>query len=225
MDWLFPPFCGGCGQFGLRWCPSCQAKVKLVGQRICIRCGNPLQYGKICERCRVSPPDFERLRSWAEFEGPIREALHRLKYQNDIGLGQALAAPLTSYFQHLKWNIDLVVPVPLGKYRKKDRGYNQVALLAHPLALNCGLIYLPNALTRDRETASQVGLSASERILNVTGAFAADPSRVSGKRVLVVDDVCTTGATIRSCAAALKQAGASAIYGLSLARAVLAHDT
>jgi ComF family protein len=150
--------------------------------------------------------------------------LHRLKYQNDIGLGQALADPLTQYLQQLSWHVDLVVPVPLGKDRKNDRGYNQVALLALPLALNCDLDYLPDALIRDRETMSQVGLSVHERMANVSGAFAAVPSKVTGKRVLIVDDVCTTGATIRSCAVALKQAGATAVYGLSLARAVLAHD-
>lgn len=197
----------------------------MLGQRICIRCGNPLQYDQRCERCREDPPEFEQLRSWAQFEGPVRNALHRLKYKNDIGLGQALADPLTQYFQQLNWHVDLVVPVPLGKDRKRDRGYNQVALLALPLTLNCDLAYAPDALSRNRETISQVGLSVHERVENVSGAFAADTSKVTGKRVLVLDDVCTTGATIRSCAVALKQAGAAAVYGLSLARAVLAHDT
>jgi predicted amidophosphoribosyltransferase len=107
----------------------------------------------------------------------------------------------------------------LGVARLKECGYNQAALLARPLALGCGLAFRPQALTRVRETRSQVGLSFVQRCENVSGAFQAWPDRVSGLNVLVVDDVATSSATLEACAAALLGAGANQVYGLTLARA------
>jgi ComF family protein len=143
-----------------------------------------------------------------------------LKYRRDIGLGEALARPLVKYYRTLKWQIDLVVPIPLGDRRRAKRGYNQVALLAYPFALSLGIPYRPNALRRVRDTRSQVGLSFQERQINVQGAFRSQANLVQGKNVLVMDDVTTTGATIRAGSVALVEMGARKVYGLTLARAV-----
>jgi competence protein ComFC len=163
------------------------------------------------------------MRSWLVFEGPIRLALHKLKYRRNISLGDALAHQLAPYVQGLGWPINVVVPVPLGKKRMQERGYNQVGLVAMPLAALSGWEYAPRALARARETRSQVGLSAVERKENVNGAFHGDPGKVSGKNVLLMDDVATTGATLSSCAGALFEAGARDIYALTLARALPHH--
>jgi ComF family protein len=165
-------------------------------------------------------PAYAALRSWAVFEGPLRNALHRLKYRGDVALGEILARQLLEKLKGLDWVVDLVAPVPLGIARQKQRGYNQSTLLALPLALGCGIAYRPQALAKVRETPSQVGLSSEERFQNVEGAFQANARIVSGKRVLVVDDVTTSGATLNACANALKEAGASKVYALTLARAV-----
>jgi competence protein ComFC len=163
------------------------------------------------------------MRSWLVFEGPIRHALHKLKYRRNLALGDALAWHLAEYVSTLGWPLNLVVPVPLGKERSKERGYNQVALVAKPLALINKLRYSPHALVRIRETRSQVGLSIAERRQNVVGAFLGDADLVLKSTVLLMDDVATTGATLASCASALKDAGAKSVYALTLARALPHH--
>jgi ComF family protein len=118
-----------------------------------------------------------------------------------------------------KWEIDLVTPVPLGLARLAERGYNQSSLLARPLSLAMNIPYRPQILTRARETRPQVGLTAAERWVNVSGAFLAQTYGVTGRNVLVIDDVTTTGSTLEACAQALFTAGARQVYGLTFARA------
>jgi len=223
LDWIFPPVCGGCGRKGFRWCPDCQQRVIRVPDPVCQCCGVPLLRPGECPSCRESHPPFKAIRSWAVFEGPIRNAIHALKYRRNILLGSALAPNLAGYLTKLGWHADVVIPVPLGKLRLKERGYNQVGLFARPLAAAQDWQYEPQALTRERETRSQVGLSPLERKENITGAFGADPLHVSGKNILLMDDVITTGATLAACADALAKAGARNIYGLTLARAMPYH--
>jgi competence protein ComFC len=163
------------------------------------------------------------MRSWALFEGPIRNAIHSLKYRRNMALGDALARHLAAFVCTLGWHADLVVPVPLGRQRIKERGYNQAALLAMPVAYIQDWHYSPQAAFRIRETRSQVGLSAVERRENIADAFQSDPARVSGKIVLLIDDVTTTGATLTACSDALRNAGATTIYALTLARALPYH--
>ena len=219
LDWLFPPTCGGCNALGSRWCQDCQDNTQHIIPPYCRICGIPLDVPGVCPRCGSLPPPYTALRSWASFEGPLKNALHRLKYRRDIGLGETLARPLRALLGTLDWEIESIVPVPLGKGRMAERGYNQVTFLALPLALSMGLPYRPGALHRVRETRSQVGLSAAERRENVRGVFQANPDQVRGRIVLVVDDVATTGATVNSAASALLAAGAARVYGLTLARA------
>jgi ComF family protein len=173
-----------------------------------------------CPACHSSARHFVALRSWAVFAGPLRSGIHRLKYKGDMALGETLARPLISLFESLNWPVDCVVPVPAGARRRAERGYNQAALLAFPLSLACRLPYPSGALTKTRETRSQVGLTLPERRLNVAGAFQARARQTAGKRVLVVDDVTTSGATLDACAAALLAAGAHEVYTLTLARAI-----
>jgi ComF family protein len=158
------------------------------------------------------------LRSWAFFSGPLRNAIHRLKYKGDIALGEILARPLIEITNSLQLMIDAVVPVPIGIARKAERGYNQAAIIGLPVALGCGISYHPDWLVKIRETRSQVGLTRAERQVNLREAFRANGERAVGKRVLLVDDVVTSGATMEACSAALLEAGAVEIYGLTLAR-------
>ena len=162
-------------------------------------------------------------RSWAIFEGPVREALHGVKYRRDVALAEALTCHMVPFVHNLEWHLDIVVPVPLSRERKKERGYNQAALLAKPLAWGLGLKYCHGALARQRDTRSQVGLNVDQRRQNLQGAFTASKSTFAGKAVLVVDDVATSGSTLDACADALWLAGAEKVYGVTLARAMLAY--
>lgn len=225
VDLLLPPTCGGCGRAGYRWCPVCQGEVSCVPEPICCICGTALEglTFTTCADCRRLPPDYASLRSWSAFDGPVRNALHRLKYRRDVGLGEALALPLARFACDLAWPIDLVVPVPLGARRLKERGYNQSALIAWPLAMALGLKYDHDAVARVRDSRSQVGLARSERQENVRDAFRAQSARVGGRSVLLVDDVATTGSTLSSCAAALRASGAQDVFALTVARALPRH--
>lgn len=219
LDWVIPPNCGGCDTTGERWCAACHAAIHQIGAQVCPICGEPQHTAEVCQRCQTAPPEFTQLRSVAVYEGVLGRAMRRLKYKSDVGLGEALAKYLIDACQRSDWQVDLITAVPIGAQRKRERGYNQVGLLARPLSYAVSVPYQPGALQKCRDIRTQVGLNLQERIQNVEGAFLAQPPLVRGKSVLVIDDVTTTGATIRACAQALRRAGATAVYGLTLARA------
>lgn len=161
------------------------------------------------------------MRSWAVFNGPLREALHTLKYKRNLGLGISLAEQIEGSLEAFPIPLDMLIPIPLSPGRQAERGYNQVTLVAAPLALKRNLPLRAAALRRIRETRSQVGLNAQQRRENVQHIFQANSRLVAGKRILLMDDVITTGATIADAARALREAGASAVYAFSIARAPL----
>jgi ComF family protein len=225
VDWIYPPVCGGgCQTFGERWCEACQQKVEKFSQNVCPKCGSYEPHGYLCARCQVSQPPITELRSWGKYGGPLRQAIHRLKYQKEIGLGDALAVHLIDLINHYQWPVEIITSVPLSTNRLRERGYNQSSLLARPVSLATKVPFQPNAISRARETISQVGLSARQRHENVRDAFVANSNLVKGKVVLILDDVTTTGATLHNCSSALMHAGAKMVYGLTLARAVLDDD-
>jgi ComF family protein len=163
------------------------------------------------------------MRSWAVFDSPIQHGLHSMKYRRNVAFGEAIAMQMADFVRSLHWSVDVLIPVPLGKKRLKERGYNQVALVARPLAYQLGWKYEPAALWKTRETRSQVGLSVSQRSENVQDAYQADPAVVKQKLVVIMDDVATTGSTISACTMALLAAGAQEVYVLTIARALPHH--
>jgi len=164
------------------------------------------------------------MRSWAVFDSPIQNGLHTMKYRHNLGLGEALASQMVGFLCSLQWDAELMIPVPLGKKRLKERGYNQVALVAQPLAYHANLVYAPQALIKSRDTRSQVGLNISQRHENVQNAYQANPAIVNRKSILIMDDVATTGSTITSCTEALLSAGARDVYAITIARALSHHS-
>lgn len=222
LDLLFPPACGGCGKIGSRWCVDCQKQVKILRGILCEICGLPLEVAGICETCRAERPHFRALRAWAVFDNPVQKALHKLKYRRDVSMGDALASQMVSFVEELNWPIDMIVPIPLGKQRRRERGYNQVGMIAKPLAMALNIKYAPDELMRRKETRSQVGLTKAERRENVHAAFQGGMG-VRQKTVLVMDDVSTTGSTLSSSAEALYLSGAKDVYALTVARALPHH--
>ncbi len=174
----------------------------------------------LCGKCKQARPPYIALRSWVVFKDPVQTALHKLKYRRDIGLGDALAFPLAQYVSTLNWDVEMLVPIPLSTKRLSERGYNQVATIAHPLALINKWNYAPDALKRTKHTRTQVGLNIAQRLENVQNAFIANPRFVKNKKILLMDDVATTGATLNSASRALLEAGASHVYALTAARAI-----
>ena len=222
VDVILTPHCGGCERRGHRFCPACRTSLRYLRPPLCEQCGDPIQAAGLCPSCRVGAPaasPLSGLRSAAFFEGPLQKALHGLKYKRDIILADTLAQVLFEAWPALALPGDLVVPIPLSAERLHERGYNQAGLLARAFAELAGLPFAPAGAARTRHTASQVGLSSDMRYVNVRGAFRAERRLVAGRSVVLVDDVCTTGATLSACAEALRAAGAAAVWGFTLARA------
>lgn len=187
---------------------------------MCDICGESLHTAGICKQCQSTRPAYYALRSCVVYTDPARSALINLKYKRQVGLGDALALPLADFLQELGWKADIVLPIPLSEQRFTERGYNQVELIAHPLAQLVGWKYSTRALRRIRHTDSQVGLGADARRKNVTGAFVADARLVSGKILLLIDDTTTTGATLDAASRSLLDAGADRVYALTFAKAL-----
>jgi ComF family protein len=162
---------------------------------------------------------IERIRSVAYFEGVLREAVHCLKYSGRTVLAEPLGELMAAYWMQHPTPVDLVVPVPLHPTRLRERGYNQAALLAREMARRVGLVVEERTLIRQRATASQVELDSRQRKKNVFDAFCCCDNSLTGKRVLLIDDVCTTGATLEACAVALYAGEVRSLQALTLARA------
>jgi len=165
--------------------------------------------------------DIEGIRSVFRFEGAARQAILSFKYKNVKALAAPLAQLMEEYLRAQPLPADALVPVPLHPRRLRERGYNQSSLLAGELSKLASLPLVEGSLFRLKNTPPQTRTkSAEERQSNVAGAFICRDRRMEGKRVLLIDDVCTSGATLDSCAATLKAAGATSVWGLTLGREV-----
>jgi ComF family protein len=221
LDLVFPPTCIVCRRVGDLLCPTCAQTAKPVGDKICLQCGRP-QAARVeqCPAChQQDAPPLTVARAAALHGGPVRAGIHHLKYGGDKDLAPVLARYLQAAFLLEPWatlTIDAVAPIPLHAARLRTRGYNQAELLATAFCRQVQLPHRPHWLERIRSTHSQVGLNAHERQRNVADAFRALPA-VRGKHLLLIDDVYTTGATLRACARAALDAGATSVYALTLA--------
>ena len=225
LDLLYPPFCVGCGRPGTMYCSTCRDGILRIRPPLCPRCGRPQATSQVCHGCAVKPPPVEGIRSVALFEGALRAAIHQFKYGSMRDLAVPLGGLLVSFGEETPLAADAIVPVPLHARRLRERGYNQAALLAQRLGRALGLPVVHDCLRRSRYTVSQTELNAQERSRNVEGAFTCTGPGVRGQRVLLIDDVCTSGATLGACGFALTEGGARSVWALTVARAVPAQDT
>lgn len=219
LDLLFPPRCVGCRKVGGWLCLECRSAIEFLKPPLCPRCGLPTAKGALCLRCQRASLQIDGVRSVAFFGGPLREAIHRLKYSNSQDLAVPLGEMMALYWREVPFPADVIVPVPLHTRRLRERGYNQAALLARELGKGVGLPVLEDAMVRVRDTSPQVDLNAEERKENVREAFHCPTDRLASQSVLLVDDVYTTGATLEACTLALKQRGVRTVWALTLARA------
>ncbi len=224
LDVVFPPVCARCRRVGSILCAECASQMARVPDLICPRCGRFHDDGAgitrslPCGDCRRTHSPLIQMRAPLRYAEPTSRIIHRFKYEGYFALGEPLARFMFDDWPVWEQPPDLILPIPLHPKRRRRRGYNQSELLAAPLGRSLGVQTAPAGLRRVRHTAPQVGLGPNERHDNVRDAFAADASRVSGRHVLLVDDVLTTGATMRAAAEALLAAGAASISAYCLAR-------
>ena len=228
LDLIYPLFCVICGAKvpadSGELCASCLETFPKNEPPFCPFCGQ----GSLCESdpalcpsCHGRPFVFDRAWSAALYQGAVRDCLHHFKYRERALLAKPLAGLLVRFAErHLPLtSFDAIVSVPLSRRRERERGFNQAALLSQEISRVSHLPLLKDCLLRFRETPSQITLSKEERLHNVAGAFRIKtPSAVEGRRLLLVDDIFTTGATANACATTLKETGAVSVSVLTLAR-------
>jgi len=228
LDLALPPLCPACRDpVGVEaaLCAACWSKLSFIAPPYCERLGTPFAYdpgpGVLSMQAIADPPAYRRARAAVHYDEISRVLIHALKYSDRLVLAPMLGRWMARAGRELLADADALVPVPLHWRRLWARRFNQSAALAKIVSRASGIAVADGALQRVKATAQQVGLTASERALNVQGAFAVpDRSRIAGRRLILVDDVLTSGATIDACARALNRAGAGSVDVLVLARVV-----
>jgi len=222
IKFVFPGVCIGCGKLGDFICIDCARKLPRLIPPVCQRCGKPEPSALYCPECWKKQSGIDGIRSVFIFEGVIRTAVHELKYYNLRSISGLLGEYMAGYYSQNKLAGDYLVPVPLHAKRFRERGYNQSELLAQQLSLLTGVPVLDNAVTRVIDNKPQARTSSiEERRRNVENIFECGNRSVDGKEVVIIDDVCTSGATLEACAKTLIKAGAKRTYGFTLAREVI----
>ncbi|MFC1942635.1 ComF family protein [Chloroflexota bacterium] len=218
LDMLFPQWCVGCGREGDYMCRACRQSLLSITPPICPRCGRPHSGAALCTGCTNWSTGIDGIRSPFVFQGVLRKAIHELKYRNLRALAVPLAELLYEYLTANPLPGEVLVPVPLHRKRMRERGYNQSQLLARELSKIIGLPVLDNCLVRQLHSSPQARTTrVSQRQSNVAGAFACRGESLRDKKVLLIDDVSTSGATLGDCAGVLKAAGAVSVWGLVMA--------
>jgi ComF family protein len=229
VDVALPQLCASCrepvGDAGL--CPSCWAKLSFIAPPYCERLGIPFAYdpgpGVLSMEAIADPPAYHRARAAVRYDDIARTLVHAFKYGDRLDLAPIMGRWMANAGRDLLPGIDALVPVPLHWRRQWARRFNQSALLAEIVAKTSGAPVSYRALKRVKATPQQVGLSQSARAQNVQGAFRVPPdgrAEVAGRRLLLIDDVLTSGATMDACARALLRAGAAQVDALVFARVV-----
>jgi len=231
LDLIFPPLCHVCRSFiptagELHICPGCRELMPPIVAPLCSVCGIPFAGAgtdHVCGSCSIAPPRFDAARAALAYEGASRDLIHAFKYRNKTHLRRPLALlALVSLSEFIRSRRpDLVMPVPLHRKKLSSRGFNQAVLLGEILSQRMMIPLDRRNLRRIRWTEPQVNLAAGDRRENVKGAFAVqDSALVTGRRVLLVDDVLTTGSTAEECARVLKASGATDVTVITVARAL-----
>ena len=221
VDFFMPIACVHCGNEGSLLCNQCLADSPTMAKNTCLKCGErTAEHVKLCGECVALPPPLDRLVPAYRYGGPVRSAVHALKYRQITAIAPIMARTMSSQPFTRRAKLDCVAPVPMHSARLRAHGYNQASLLAQHLAENLQLQFIENALSKTRDTQSQVDLTRQQRAISLKNAFIANYD-FDDAHVLLVDDVCTTGNTLMNCAVALKVAGARRVSAIVFAKETL----
>lgn len=230
---IYPPICANCGVFSSQHnalCAECWKDVRFIEKPYCEVSGHPFSFdlgdGIVSADVIVNPPPYKRARAAVVYDGAARKIVHLLKYKDRQELSNLMANWMVRAARDCLGDADFIIPVPLHRWRLIGRRFNQSAELARNLARKTDKHYLPSALVRKKSTIPQVGLAAKARQDNVKGAFIVPEDKkpdVLGKRVILVDDVYTTGATVNAASRALLLAGADEVSVVTFARVINEH--
>jgi ComF family protein len=223
IDLLYPKRCLACDKVLAKmekeagFCADCLKKVKLIGGHYCLKCGGPVEAGKdLCKNCKETKHTFEQNKALFLYTNNMKEAMYRFKYSNRRCYGKVLAKHLVK--NHGDWikrqQFDAIIPVPMYGPKKRRRGYNQAEVLAKALSELTGIPVYTDLITRDVNTEAMKRLNKQKRKKNLLNAFKVKKNVIQFRKVLVVDDIYTTGTTMDEIARALKDGGIGQVYGI-----------
>ena len=223
---LYPKRCVACEKVLLKIekdlgiCRECSKKIRLVGQDACMKCGSPISnlIDEYCNNCIKTTHHFKQSKAVFRYEGPMKESMYRFKYNNRRCYGKAYAKQAVNVYG--KWirqkGIQVIVPVPMYRPKEKLRGYNQATVFANELGRLTDIPVVKDLILRNKETEAMKGLGRLKRKKNLLNAFTLAENELQFRKVLVVDDIYTTGTTMDSVAKVLKNGGPTQIYGLCI---------
>jgi ComF family protein len=236
-DLLFPPRCAFCDDDSkdvsrCSFCEECLGSLRPIEPPICERCGMPVPSlmepsAKFCGRCLSDPPPYTRARYGVQYEGALRDALLRFKFGGHLSVGRALSELLLETFEKhfASSDFDIIVPIPMYDRRLPSRGFNQAVILAEGVESGTGIPLDRFSFRKIKDTPPQVGLTRRERVANLKRSFSVSkPDRIRGRRILLIDDVATTGSTIEEASRTLLKAGAGRVEALVLALRMPGHQ-
>ncbi len=217
LDIIFPKRCVSCGRLGKYFCTRCISKIELIDRQICPVCTKPAIDGAVHPSCKTKY-GIDGMYAAAHFRGPVKRAIHLLKYQLVSDIVQQLVHLLFDKYPSFLTDFDYLIPVPLHNKREKERGFNQSYIISRLLSTKLNLKILNNTLRRAIYTLPQAELKEKERAKNIKGVFYCSKSTLlSSKTVALVDDVATTRSTLMECANVLKRSGVKKVWGIVLA--------
>lgn len=238
LDWLYPPRCMSCGCLlplatdiatisGEKYfCINCWRLLEWINEPVCGKCGRPIDVteadGTICKDCLGKTFHFERNYSVLVYDDALKDLIHRFKYHGRPGYARGLGTILFTKLPRLIFEgVDYIIPVPMYRKKERKRGYNQAELLARTLSRHTGIPMRTDLLVRTKDTRAQSSLDARAREHNLSNAFEIyKKNQIIAKKIIIVDDIYTTGSTLSACSSVFKQNGSSKVYGVTLSATI-----